>query len=310
MVIENNLIHFNEQKEFDKAFSNEEIKDTSIVFINDSRKINTHKSQYKTITWGRLKSKIYYTTNDGNIINVHDYWKTAENGKYWPIENYYDKEKNQGVMVFEECLFEIPGINGHPFLYSQDNLLTLKLPKTIKKLNRGCFYGCSNLYQVNVEDLISLEELGLGPFELTSINKLDFRRSKLTTLEAGAFTIRDKTIVDYILCPESILYYGEGLFNYNNNDLGTRIKTVMIPSMPKYNNFRVENIILENLIINKFDGIADLHFFNTDCVIWVPDEWYDKYIEYYTNNNDYQNWQNIIKRLKKYSEGVPEFPSK
>lgn len=63
MAIEKRLVHFDKQKEFNEAFSNEEIKDESIVFINDSRKINTHKAQYKTITWGNIGKTIEFIFN-------------------------------------------------------------------------------------------------------------------------------------------------------------------------------------------------------------------------------------------------------
>lgn len=243
---------------------------------------------------------IYYTTNDGSIVNVHDYWEQ-------PVQNYYDKESDLGTMVFKNKLTEIPGISGHPFFFSQTNLLALQLPKSVKSLNHGCFYGCSNLYKVNVEDLV-LEYLGYGCFEFTGIKKLDFRNSVFTEIVSGAFLIRDKSIVDYILCPETVRTCSVTSFVPANEPYGTtRIKTLMIPTI-NHDCRYIEHLILENLIINKFDGLADLHYFETDCIIWVPDEWYDGYVEKYTDNTSVENWQDIISRLRKYSDGVPQFP--
>ena len=254
--------------------------------------------------------KIYYTTNDGNIVNVHNYW-------FQPIINEYDKGKDLGVMIFDHELTEIPGVEYHPFLYDQNNLLTLKLPKSVTKLGRGCFYGCSNLYQCNVEDLV-LKELGYGCFEGTSIKKLDFRNSKFTSLGIGALIFFGNNganpIVDCVLLPSTIEDVESRLFAYPDyTNTNTKIKTLMIPTLTKSGNYYIENTILENLIINKFDGLGDLHHFNGDVKIWVPDEFYDGYIEKYTNYvpDQYlskESCEDIISRMRKYSEGVPEFP--
>ena len=39
MAINKKLIHFNEKSEFEKRLANDEILDTSIVFIKDSKEI-------------------------------------------------------------------------------------------------------------------------------------------------------------------------------------------------------------------------------------------------------------------------------
>lgn len=241
---------------------------------------------------------IYYTTNDGNIVNVHDYWEQ-------PIKNYYDKETDLGTMVFKNKLTEIPGVSGRPFFFRQKNLLTLQLPKSIKSFGHGVFFGCSNLYKVNVEDL-KLEHLDFGCFEETCIKKLDFRNSVFTDLVEGAFKNIPNTI-DYILLPTTINSVSVSFLNDFGTNSKTKIKTLMIPGFLG-GVYYVEDSILENLIINKFDGLADLHYFNTDCIIWVPDEWYDGYVEKYTNNTSVLGWQDIVSRLRKYSDGVPQFP--
>ena len=47
MAINKKLIHFNEKSEFDKRLANNEILDTSIVFVKDSKEIWTHGQLYK-----------------------------------------------------------------------------------------------------------------------------------------------------------------------------------------------------------------------------------------------------------------------
>lgn len=251
-------------------------------------------------------STIYYTTNDGNIVNVHDYWEQ-------PILNYYDKESDLGTMVFKKTLTEIPAISGHPFFYSQTNLLTLQLPKSIKKLNHGCFYDCSNLYKVNVEDL-KLEYLGYGCFERTNIKKLDFSNSIFTDLMSGSLFINNKNnIVDTIIVPKTVNTIHFKCF-YDTNvtfERSTKIKNFITPIFSESLIYG-EDAVLENLVITKTDGLTELHWMNTDCIFFVPDEWYDGYVEKYTNyKGGYfttEQCQDILNRLRKYSDSVPMFP--
>lgn len=308
-MIENRFIHINEKETFESL--KEVIKDESIVFCKESGEIVTHEEDYGKPKWREIgypsNQTIYYTTNDGNIINVHNYW--LDKG-YTPIINEYDKEKDKGVMVFDHELTEIPGVNGHPLFYKEENLLTLKLPKTITKIGRGAFYDCKNLEYINFTDLVNLEVIQQDWNYTTNLTKIDLRNTKLTSLEGGVFYNNSNHLktIDYILLPNTIKEVNSEAFN-NYNDAGSRIKTLMIPTLSKIGSAYIENQILENLIINKFDGLGNIHYFNTDCIIWVPDEWYDAYVEKHTNS-DVANWQDIISRLKKYSEGVPEFPFK
>ena len=58
MAINKKLIHFNEKSEFDKRLANNEILDTSIVFIKDSKEIYTHGNLYKSVNWSVLKPAV------------------------------------------------------------------------------------------------------------------------------------------------------------------------------------------------------------------------------------------------------------
>lgn len=55
MAIEKKLIHFKEDTEFKKRLDNNEILDTSIVFIKDNNTIYTHGEEYRFIKWSELK---------------------------------------------------------------------------------------------------------------------------------------------------------------------------------------------------------------------------------------------------------------
>ena len=62
MAINKKLIHFNEKSEFDKRLANDEILDTSIVFVKDSKEIWTHGNLYKSVNWSVLKASVNLIT--------------------------------------------------------------------------------------------------------------------------------------------------------------------------------------------------------------------------------------------------------
>lgn len=49
MAIEKKLIHFNRGEDFKQKLSNNEILNTSIVFIKDTNKIYTHGAEYQFV---------------------------------------------------------------------------------------------------------------------------------------------------------------------------------------------------------------------------------------------------------------------
>lgn len=57
MAIENTFVHFNNKEDFENSLEKGDIKDTSIIFIKDSKEIYTHGEYYKGgITWKKLES--------------------------------------------------------------------------------------------------------------------------------------------------------------------------------------------------------------------------------------------------------------
>ena len=54
MAINKKLIHFNSKENFDNKVANNEILDTSIVFVKDSKEIYTHGNLYKSVNWDVL----------------------------------------------------------------------------------------------------------------------------------------------------------------------------------------------------------------------------------------------------------------
>lgn len=55
MAINKKLIHFKKKETFDQKVANNEVLDTSIVFIQDSKEIHTHGTTYKSVNWSVLE---------------------------------------------------------------------------------------------------------------------------------------------------------------------------------------------------------------------------------------------------------------
>lgn len=56
MAINKKLIHFKSKENFEREVANENILDTSICFIQDSKEISTHGTIYKSVNWSILES--------------------------------------------------------------------------------------------------------------------------------------------------------------------------------------------------------------------------------------------------------------
>lgn len=55
MAINKRLIHFKNKQKFKEFADNNQILDSSIVFIQDSKEISTHGTLYKTVNWSVLE---------------------------------------------------------------------------------------------------------------------------------------------------------------------------------------------------------------------------------------------------------------
>ena len=109
MAINKKLIHFKSRDNFDRDVANENILDTSICFIQDSKEISTHGTIYSTVAWSVLEdpfngheyvdlglsvlwSKSYlqgcYTWND-SVYESNDVASIEFGGK-WRMPTYYE----------------------------------------------------------------------------------------------------------------------------------------------------------------------------------------------------------------------------
>lgn len=73
MAINKKLIHFNTKQTFSEKYQNNEILDTSIVFIKDANEIHTHNTSYNFVNWSILSDEPNYSatqfvTSDGKVF--------------------------------------------------------------------------------------------------------------------------------------------------------------------------------------------------------------------------------------------------
>ena len=77
MAINKKLIHFKSKENFEREVANENILNTSICFIQDSKEISTHGTIYKSVNWSILEekkerdySKEYFTVKTNSYVGV------------------------------------------------------------------------------------------------------------------------------------------------------------------------------------------------------------------------------------------------
>ena len=79
MAINKKLIHFKNKEKFEEELANNNILDSSIVFIQDSKEISTHGTVYKTVNWSVLDGPELITFT----ITSHNGVYQCEKGMTW-----------------------------------------------------------------------------------------------------------------------------------------------------------------------------------------------------------------------------------
>ena len=91
------FVHFKTKENFDNKVANNEILDTSIVFVQDSKEIHAHGITYKSINWSVLSYS--------NGVYIYDI-----NGKY-TLPSEWDTSRNEeavGVAILtDDCSFVV-----------------------------------------------------------------------------------------------------------------------------------------------------------------------------------------------------------
>ena len=76
MAIDKKLIHFKNKENFENEVANKNILEHSIVFIQDSREISTHGTEYKFCNWSileeqKLSDGVYAVSSTGSLIDYN-----------------------------------------------------------------------------------------------------------------------------------------------------------------------------------------------------------------------------------------------
>lgn len=136
MAINKKLIHFKRKTSFENETANDNILDTSICFIQDSKEISTHGTIYKTVNWSILKPELYQWVDLG--LPSGTLWadrnvgatKPEDYGLYfaWGETEGYTSSTDAKEFVWDDYKFSINGsISNFSKYNSTDDLKTLDL---------------------------------------------------------------------------------------------------------------------------------------------------------------------------------------
>lgn len=108
MAINKKLIHFNSKENFDDKVANNEILDTSIVFVKDSKEIWTHGNLYKSVNWSVLEKKsniVEIEIPEGISVNSETVFSSEYLQNVSNISGLYITPKDPNFVVDENTYF-------------------------------------------------------------------------------------------------------------------------------------------------------------------------------------------------------------
>ena len=180
MAINKKLIHFKKKESFDTEAANNNILDNSIIFINDSREISTHKSLYKTVHWGTMdadspqspvlenfiyiKSKSLFTEllEASNILEeavvfIEDTKEIWNHGTFFATQ--LSKEELEGYIASSETVNGLIGILGS----KQDGI------EDLDDIRAGAALGMTAVQESGLAGYLTKSEQSLTEEEKTQV---------------------------------------------------------------------------------------------------------------------------------------------
>ena len=169
MAINKKLIHFKNKENFNKEVANENILDSSIVFIQDSKEISTHGTVYKSVNWSVLEKPELYEWVDLGLPSGLK-WAAWNVGATKPEEYglYFAWGETQGYS----------GITDEKQFSWEDYKLCGGSSSTLTKYNNNSSYG-------TVDTLTTLEQVDDAAYQSDNIcrmpTKADFEELTANT---------------------------------------------------------------------------------------------------------------------------------
>lgn len=155
MAIDKKLIHFNNKSTFEQKLADNEILNSSIVFIKDGCEINTRENSWKFVNWGELKTPfiksseskagdicLYEPAKDKQVIIPISEIDSIDHSLYTPIgvvtvpgvHNVYG-DGSCGVVSLQHMDFNNPTTGGAPgvslYFGPQANLTLMDYTKVV-----------------------------------------------------------------------------------------------------------------------------------------------------------------------------------
>ena len=143
--------------------------------------------------------------------------KLTVKGQLWDedFQTMRDQMPELAELDLSEAIFEYVPYRAFCLSESWDNpvgkssLISVRLPKDLRRVGYFAFAGCTNLKEVNFGELKELESLESRAFAYTALNVIDLSKTKLTDISDQFYKVKGLESVKF---PSSITYLGS-MFN-------------------------------------------------------------------------------------------------
>jgi len=121
--------------------------------------------------------------------------------------------------------YQVTEIGAYAFSY-QEELVSVELPSSIKKIGFSAFSNCTSLEEINLDEVSQLKEIGGLAFEKTSLIDIVLPDG-LETIRGGAFIHMDMLLTLYI--PDSVTLVEGGIVQ-GSELVQIRLEAAEVPS--------------------------------------------------------------------------------
>ena len=143
--------------------------------------------------------------------------KLTVTGQLWEEDYYTMRDKMPMLAEVDLSKVDVTNMDYVPYkafciTESWDNsvgkasLVSIQLPEGIRHISDWAFAGCSNLKEVNLNELKNLESISTRAFGWTALNVVDLSQTKITSLGSEFYKVKG---LENVKLPKTINYLGD-----------------------------------------------------------------------------------------------------